>query len=227
MIGRVYKLTCTKDETYYIGSTLRSLEERFEMHKNIEQTPTRTSKLYKHYDAIGWENVSMTLVKKVFVQNQQELYIYENQYILKNKNDPNSLNMKTSFDSYHLWLTKKEFMEFPGELVCYLNEQYNISKMNNEPRCDKPSIFRRPRYKGGKKCKDAIKRQIENKKRVHEQLSYVFEMLKKPKTKPETEKKTEKKMKTEAPRKESPPPPSTFEKQNILEFLSGLEGSVK
>jgi hypothetical protein len=196
------------------------LEERFEMHKDIEQTATRTSKLYKHYDTIGWENVSMTLVKNVFVQNQQEMFIYENQYILKNQKDPNSLNMKTSFDPYHLWLTKKEFIEFPGELICYLNEQYNKSNMNNEPQCNKPSVFSRPRYKNVKKCKDAIKRQIENKKRVHEQISYIFEMQKKPETKM--------KMKTEAPRKESPPPPPKTKNKpksetSILEFLGTLE----
>ena len=169
MKARIYRLTCRNDATFYIGATMRTLEERFELHKMIEKGERKT-KLYRHYDEIGWENVEISLIKEEEVEEGQEMLIYETQYIEKYLKDGNCLNSRISFDYHHLWLNKKEFHEFPGELIRILNKLHGVCEKSGEKSVKGDSIFVRSRYEKVKSIKEEIKRQFELKKKVIKEL---------------------------------------------------------
>lgn len=124
MTGNIYKLTCSKDDTYYIGCTISSIEERLAFHKDTSAPYKRTSKLYTHYDTIGWDNVSVSLIINIPIRDFDELHIYESKYICKALDDPNCLNMMPSFSYSKLYLTKKEFLNLPVDTIYNLNLKY-------------------------------------------------------------------------------------------------------
>ena len=60
-----------------------------------------TSKVYKHINSIGWENVTIELVEFFKCNNREELRRKENEFILKeisNKFCLNTLRAYTSLD---------------------------------------------------------------------------------------------------------------------------------
>jgi hypothetical protein len=148
---------------------MQTLEERFELHKMTEKGERKT-RLYRHYDEIGWENVEISLIKEEEVEEGQEMLIYETQYIEKYLKDENCLNSRISFDYHHLWLNKREFQEFPGELIVILNRLHKICEKSGEKSVKGDSIFVRSRYEKVKRVKDLIKRQFEMKKKVMKEI---------------------------------------------------------
>ena len=93
--ARIYILTCDIDDTYYIGSTKHSLNVRLERHKSSYY---KNTKLYTHYNSIGWNHVSIHLLKECFLYTRQQLTVYEAKYIILSLNDPNCLNTICPFD---------------------------------------------------------------------------------------------------------------------------------
>jgi hypothetical protein len=176
MKARIYKISNCKDKKYYIGATIQTLEDRFEHHKN-DNTFSRKSKFYRHYDEIGWESAKIELIKEVEVEEGQEMLIYETQYILKYIKDPDLLNSRISFDFHHLFLVKREFVRIPGELILILNRAYRECGKNKEKQCNKDSIFIRPRYKKVEKIKDCIVKQYELKIKALVEMLGNFEDL--------------------------------------------------
>ena len=94
MLGIIYKLKCN-DGSYYIGSTVQTLEKRFAIHKFYSNI--RTSKVYNYINTINWVNVTMVLIKEVEVLSLKELHIEENNYI--NLNDTLCLNERLAYTS--------------------------------------------------------------------------------------------------------------------------------
>jgi hypothetical protein len=174
MKARIYKISNCKDTKYYIGATIRTLDERFEMHKNKDNS-SRKSKFYKHYDEIGWESAKIELLKEVEVEEGQEMLIFESQYILKYLNDPNLLNSRISFDFHHLFLSKKEFMNLPGELIQIINNEHKYCNKFNENQCNKNSIFIKPRYKKVEILKECIVNQYKLKLKGLQEMLENFE----------------------------------------------------
>jgi hypothetical protein len=84
--------------------------------------------------------------------------------------ESNILNQRISFDYHHLWLKKKEFHEFPTELICYLNKEHKKAKESGVKQCNRDSIFIKERYDIVRVCKETIKNQIELKKKVCEEI---------------------------------------------------------
>jgi predicted GIY-YIG superfamily endonuclease len=105
--ARIYILLSDVDDTYYIGSTKLSLQERLERHKN---TTFKTTKLYTHYNSIGWEHVSIHLLKECSLYTRQQLTVYEAKYILPLLIDHNCLNTNCSFDFRRAGFTLKDFL---------------------------------------------------------------------------------------------------------------------
>ena len=173
---RIYILRNSKDGTFYIGATLRSLEERFELHKRAD-IGERKTKLYRHYDELGWDHVSISLIKEEEIEEGQEMLIYETQYIEYYLKDEHCLNSRISFDYHHLWVNKREFQEFPGELLRILNKEHKICENLGEKGVNKESIFVRKRYDRVKRVKDCIKRQFDLKKKVMKEIVKRYEAL--------------------------------------------------
>jgi hypothetical protein len=131
IIGRVYKLTNSEDDTYYFGSTINSLEERLKEHIYFATNSKKISKMQKHFNKIGWDKVSIDLILEVPIKFEYELRIHENKYICKNLIYISCLNAKLSYYYGHLGLSKSKFLETPTEQIIQMEHDYN-TKMYTE-----------------------------------------------------------------------------------------------
>ena len=104
MIGRIYKMENTKG-LIYIGSTMKTLEQRFRIHKNLLNC---SSKVLFEND----ENVSIELIREVDVRNRKELEAIEFEtmkyYTIVNKRLP--IPSKSHKGSIQSWEKNKEIM---------------------------------------------------------------------------------------------------------------------
>jgi hypothetical protein len=92
--SKIYRLVC-EDGSYYYGSTIQSLNERFQQHKGSSKT--MTSKVYTHIQEIGWDKVRIECVEEVSCKNRKELREIENKYITEYRNDTLCLNTLRSY----------------------------------------------------------------------------------------------------------------------------------
>ena len=89
--GKIYKLI-SNDEFFYIGSTITKLTSRFSKHKCDARIIQ--SKVYNHFNKIGWENVKIELIEEVQINNRNELLLKESEYINKYINNDKCLNTR-------------------------------------------------------------------------------------------------------------------------------------
>jgi hypothetical protein len=92
--GKIYKLQCN-DGHYYIGSTIRSLQSRFNDHKSASKW--QTSHVYNYINNIGWDNVTITLLEEYSCKTKKQLDKKENEYIKESIEDPLCLNINRSY----------------------------------------------------------------------------------------------------------------------------------
>ena len=64
MTGKIYKIINNRDNLIYVGSTITSLRKRFNSHKHTSKTHGHM-KVYRHFNAIQWVNVSIQLIEEV------------------------------------------------------------------------------------------------------------------------------------------------------------------
>jgi len=70
--GKIYKLVNNVDDEIYVGSTCLPFAKRFYWHKtSAKRYPER--KVYKHLNAIGWENVKIILIETFPCESKAEL----------------------------------------------------------------------------------------------------------------------------------------------------------
>lgn len=107
--GYIYILTNSIDDTFYIGSTTNSLETRFKGHcgdLKSDKSGPRTSKLYTHYDKLGWNNVKISLLENVNYTTKTELEFAEARHILPNIRKSNCLNTRVPLGADNLLYIK-------------------------------------------------------------------------------------------------------------------------
>lgn len=93
--GKIYKLE--GGGKFYIGSTTNLLSKRRGDHcSDAKEEQRQNQKVYKWFNSIGWENVSISLVEDYPCQTKQELLERETYYIDLYHNDTNLLNVKRS-----------------------------------------------------------------------------------------------------------------------------------
>jgi len=90
--GKIYKLQCS-DGKYYFGSTIRTLASRLSSHKYASKN-AQTNNTYNHINAIGWDNVTITLVELFPCETKQQLLQRELWFISEHKNDVLCLNTR-------------------------------------------------------------------------------------------------------------------------------------
>ena len=74
MEGKIYKVINTVDEKVYIGSTFqKNLSSRMGNHRTKARMEEKGSMLYSHMRAIGIDHFNIVLIKKVIVEDKDEL----------------------------------------------------------------------------------------------------------------------------------------------------------
>ncbi len=89
MEGKIYKLS--GGDRFYYGSTKRSLNLRKNEHY-YKSKHIAGRRLYKYFNSIGWDNVTIELVEAFSCESKAEILAKENEYINKYIGDTNCLN---------------------------------------------------------------------------------------------------------------------------------------
>lgn len=127
----IYILTNNIDDKFYIGSTIYSLESRFAYHTGEKvsswNTP-RSSPLYIHFNPIGWQNVTITLLEKVKCVSRDHLHIYETKHVLPHIGNTNCLNVRIPFSYHNYCFSKCAILNLSAEDIYTQFLHYNKYK---------------------------------------------------------------------------------------------------
>ena len=94
--GYVYKLS--GGGKFYIGSTSLTPEMRLEEHKSCStKSNSQRQPVYRHFKAIGWENVKVETLREVEYKTKSDLLQYEREEYDKVVNDENCLNVNRPY----------------------------------------------------------------------------------------------------------------------------------
>ena len=152
----IYSLTNSVDDTIYIGCTKDSIATRFKYHTgelpSKYRSNTVTSRLYIHFDKIGWNNVSINLLETVNCESYRHLHIYETKYMIPYLGKPNCLNMVPSFSYYNYHISKCTMINYSADFIYHrlqhfrklypvLNEYMRVIKL-----CPTDYIYSRSKY---------------------------------------------------------------------------------
>ena len=112
--GKVYKLVNTDDDQIYVGSTCGTLHLRKSKHKsNAKICPNRP--VYRHLNAIGWDNVRIILLQQISCANKDELRAAEQHYI--DMLHP-SLNKASAIDTCTHGRIQSQCIDCDGASIC-------------------------------------------------------------------------------------------------------------
>jgi len=95
--GRVYKIVGgdINNQKVYVGSTTKTLDERFKKHKynykDWQKTHKKGVTLYKIFDEFGTDKCKIHLIQEMQFDNLSQLREAENQAI---RNTPNAINIR-------------------------------------------------------------------------------------------------------------------------------------
>jgi hypothetical protein len=96
MIGRLYKISSTVDESFYIGSTRQSLAMRLKNHRSKSKDPVRQkTPLYVYFNRVGWAHARIELLAEVDIITDLDLLGMEKAEISGVLTDPHCLNKAT------------------------------------------------------------------------------------------------------------------------------------
>ena len=94
--GIIYKLEDQIHKFYYIGSTTKSLKERYRNHKaDSKRQPNR--KLYVYINKAGWDNIAILPLKEVLVESIKDIWKEEKDYVKACIHDNKCLNVNLPF----------------------------------------------------------------------------------------------------------------------------------
>ena len=82
MIGRVYRINVNKDD-FYIGSTIKKLNDRQAQHNDILKQNIRTNKLYEKCRENNITKIICILLEVREVEDIDEIRLLEQEYITK------------------------------------------------------------------------------------------------------------------------------------------------
>ena len=95
--SKIYKLQ-GNDGYFYIGSTTQNLCARLCDHRRSSERPEyKNTKVYKHFNNLGWNNVKIIELKRCKLNDLSELLGEEDKFIQPCLDDPLCLNMKLNF----------------------------------------------------------------------------------------------------------------------------------
>jgi len=113
--GKIYKLTSSQTDKVYIGSTIKSLNDRFSNHKyNYKRWLKSQMDKITSYDLLQYEDVKIELIKEFPCETRTELEKEEGKIILYN----NCVNRCVA------GRTKKEYVEANKEKIKEYYKEY-------------------------------------------------------------------------------------------------------
>lgn len=101
--SKIYKLVEDVNQIFYIGSTTENLNIRYSKHK-YEAKRSPNQKVYKYFNSIGWDHVTIQIIDSVNVNSLQELLAIENNLIEQYLGNTKCLNHNLAFTG----LTKQQ-----------------------------------------------------------------------------------------------------------------------
>jgi len=118
IVGRVYKIVSSKGNQIYIGSTIKTLRRRFQLHKK----DTSSSNIL--FDKYGVDNCRIELIKEYEVCDELHLQVYEQLWI--NKYKDKVVNKLSSFCIKKLYMKqyKKKYRENNREEIREKDKKY-------------------------------------------------------------------------------------------------------
>jgi hypothetical protein len=126
--GKIYKIVNNIDQLIYVGSTIKSLSQRFSVHK-CEAKRSPNIKLYKHFAKHGIDHFEIILIKLFPCNNRTELDIEEERIKIR-------LNAQLNTNRAHQTSEqlKEQIKEYQKEYQneYYQNNRAKIRLRNNE-----------------------------------------------------------------------------------------------
>jgi GIY-YIG catalytic domain len=90
MIGRLYAIQSTEDDSFYIGSTRQTLQMRLKNHRSKSKDPLRQkTPLYVYFNRVGWSRARIILLAEFEDISDSELRALETseiENVIKNSN---------------------------------------------------------------------------------------------------------------------------------------------
>jgi hypothetical protein len=98
--AKIYKLSSSVDDEFYVGSTINTLNRRFYDHKSLAKSK-HDRPIYKHFNNIGWDKVSISLVCDFKCNTMKELLQEEDRHIVLLKPSLNLKRASRSSNEYY------------------------------------------------------------------------------------------------------------------------------
>ena len=117
LFGRIYKISNTVDNLIYIGSTVKTIEDRFVRHKRDAHNGS-TCALHFHMRALGFEQFTIIEVDEVKLVTLNELHIIESKHMTVYKSVFNGLNFNYASRMCHHELALKHCGDCNVGIVC-------------------------------------------------------------------------------------------------------------
>src|SRR6185437_8544640 len=96
--GKIYKLTSEQTDKIYIGSTIKSLEERLWAHKtayNASNSGSHKTRKMSSFELLQYDDVKIELLENWPCDSKKELEVCESCYIRHNKDRCINQNIPT------------------------------------------------------------------------------------------------------------------------------------
>jgi len=102
--GKIYAIL--DDEYFYIGSTVKTVEQRIQQHKMQKNSKT---KLYKYINEVrgNWDNILYITLEEIECKTKKELREKEYEYINKHIREKGCLNLIRSDKQMYSLITKR------------------------------------------------------------------------------------------------------------------------
>lgn len=122
--GYIYKIVSDKCDKYYIGSTLKSLQDRFRVHKKFEG--------YSSKPLFDYDDVRIELIEELDVNDNKELYKRERELIIQNRDNLFNKNYIYSDDEKKVRTCEYQKKKYQAKKDYYSDKAKEYYKNNIE-----------------------------------------------------------------------------------------------
>ena len=159
-LGRIYQMVNMMTNEKYVGATFSPLHKRLYDRRKYYKQWLRGKfdsdrKLFQNIYNYGWECFRMELLEEVEVENKQELFKIEGDWIRKLDTFKNGLN-STGYSKEELQERRKTYKEKNKDKIAQQNKKYR--EKNKEKIQQKNKI-----------CREKNKETIQQKKKIYSQ----------------------------------------------------------
>ena len=127
--GKIYKLVSSQTDKMYIGSTTKSLKERFSEHKSSYQryNNNECNQYYSSFKLLKYDDCKIELLENYNCDSKEELLFRERYYIENTENSINE-NSPIKLDEEHIQDKKLYYLYNKEDLLNKRKVYYNLNK---------------------------------------------------------------------------------------------------